>query len=436
MSTQAPLIEDEIDLRKYIEIIIKRKKFILGIFFVVVAFTAVTSFFQPKVYKATATLMITPSVIQSALSPTKGLMDIGKSDATGEKTSPWSISLATHVSLLKSNIVLERTVHKANLKDLSGKEVTIEDLSKKLNIKKATGENVIQLEATDIKPQGAKEIANIWAEQYVEYSQELVLGEVNGIGDFVLAQFEIAKKNLMQAEEAVNNFKKGYKQDLMSAELSMKKQALNSYKKELSGIELNLKTKVDALTEVKKQIFTQQKFTIISKAITDDALWQASSKKENSSEMDKKGLRSQTINPIYQDLETRIVNGEIDINTLKARGEYLSGSIESLTKETKEMENNSIQKDFELTQLTRQVDIAKVSYDAFSNKIQDARAFKAAQLGEVKIVSSASVPNYPANQGKMKRVALAGFLSLMFGVFLAFGMEFWKKGSVGPKNKK
>ena len=138
----------------------------------------------------------------------------------------------------------------------------------------------------------------------------------------------------------------------------------------------------------------------------------------------------QTINPIYQDLEERIVNGEIDINTLKARGEYLSGSIESLTKETNELENNIIQKVFELTQLTRQVDIAKKSYDSFSNKVQDTRAIKAAQLGEVKIVSSATVPNYPANQGKLKRVALAGFLSLMFGAFLAFGMEFWKKGKV------
>jgi len=420
--------EDEIDLREYVKVIIKRKKFIISFVAIAVIASVVFALMTPKAYKATATIMITPSAVQSALSPNKSLWDSQKPDATtGEaSSSPLGISIATHVDLLKSNIVLGKTIAKLGLKEASGKEMDVEALLGKLNIKKTVGENIINLEVTDVNPQEARDIANAWAEQYVEYSQELISGEVNGIGDFVMNQFEAAKKNLFKAEEAVNSFNKEYKLDLMNAELTMKKGELNSYKTELAGMGLVLKTKEDTLLELKKQIATQKKFNIVSKAITDDALWQANSKPDGFSGLDKKGLKSEDINPIYQDLETRIVNGEIDINTLSAREEYLNKLIDSLTEETKLLEDNIIQKNFDLIQLTRQVDIYKKSYDDFSKKIQEARITKEAQLGEVKIVSPASTPNYAVG-GRSKTVILTGILSLIFAMFAAFFMEFLQK---------
>ena len=419
--------EDEIDLREYIKVITKRKIFILGVFLIAVIATAIFSYSSPKVYKATATIMITPSVLQNALSPSKGLWDMDKNDSLGgDKMSPWNISIDTHVNLLKSNLVLQRTIQKLNLKDVSGKDETVENLEKNLNIMKAVGESVLQLEASDVNPQKAKDIANTWAEQYVEYSQELVLGEVNGIGDFVMTQFENSKKSLFEAEEAVNDFKKDYKQDVMSSELTIKKEALNNYKKELAGMVLDLKTKEDNLIQLKKQIAKQKRFIIVSKAITDDALWQISSQEDGIPGFEKKGLKSEDINPIYQDLESRIVNGEVDVNTLRAREEYLNNSIEILTAETKELDDEILQKDFDLTQLMRQVDFSKKAYDDFSNKVQEARITKEAQFGEVKIVSPASVPDYPQG-GKAKTVVLVGVFSLIFGIFLAFFIEFWQK---------
>jgi len=310
--------EDEIDLREYIKVIIKRRKFILSFFAIVLLAAVLFSFITPRVYKATATIMITPSVVQSVFSQIKGLPDIGKSDAAVDgQVPPWGISIATHMNLLRSNIVLQRTVEKLNLKDASGKDLTIEDLSKKLNVRKATGENVIELEAADINPQKAQEIANTWSWEYTQYNQALIFGEVDGI------------------------------------------------------VDVELRNKEDALLELKKQIATQKQFTILSKAMSDDAFWQASFQENNFSGLYKKSLRSQVTNPIYQDLETRIVNGEIEVNTLKT--------------------------------------------------------MKKLQLGDVRIVSPASIPNYPVSQGKIKTVVLAGILSLVLGVFLGFFIEFWQK---------
>ncbi|MFA6142003.1 MAG: Wzz/FepE/Etk N-terminal domain-containing protein [Candidatus Omnitrophota bacterium] len=397
-------------LVEYANIIIKRKKLILAIFFITVFISATTSFFLPKAYKATVSMMVEeeqPAGKQAASQP--------------------SINFAENRALLKSNLILAKIIQDLHLKDPSGKALTEEALSKKLKVATLAKTNLIELTVTHAKPQEAKEIANAWANDYVEYDQELISGEVKRAQDLVADQFKIASENLFKAEEKLNDFNKKYKLDLMNAELDIKKTALNSYKNELVGIMLGLKTKEDLLCELKKQVAMQEKFTIISKAITDDALWQAFSKEKNSSEINNSSLKSEVVNPIYQDLETRIVNTNIEINTLKPRIEYLNKSIEAITGESADLENDIIQEKFELTQLTREIDIYKKAYSIFSNKIEETRFLKTNQFERMRIVSPAITPNDPTGPGVIRMAAAAGILSLMLGVFLACLMESWSK---------
>ena len=67
MNDNQNLHEDEIDLRELINVIVKRKKFILGLFFASVVITAVISFLTPKVYQLSMVLE----------SPTTGITDQG-----------------------------------------------------------------------------------------------------------------------------------------------------------------------------------------------------------------------------------------------------------------------------------------------------------------------------------------------------------------------
>ena len=90
------------------------------------------------------------------------------------------------------------------------------------------------------------------------------------------------------------------------------------------------------------------------------------------------------------------------------------------------MEKTINQREFELTQLTRQVDIYKRTYDSLSAKIEEARIVKAIQLGEVKIVSPAIEPKHPIRPKKKQNVFISGIVGLMAGIFLAFFMEYWQ----------
>ncbi len=58
MESQQHIQEDEIDIREYIKVIIKRKKLILSIFLVSVVTAAIVSLTMPKVYEITSTVQL------------------------------------------------------------------------------------------------------------------------------------------------------------------------------------------------------------------------------------------------------------------------------------------------------------------------------------------------------------------------------------------
>ncbi len=418
--------EKEVDLRDYIKVILKRKRIIFIIFFVAVITAAMVSFIMPRVYQSTASIMITPSRVLAPLSAQISL-GVERAMTTGEYITPApTISIPTHEVLLKATPVLERIIYKLGLTDELGKPLTVDSLSGRLDVKEVTGTNILQLKVEDNDSKIAREVANAWAQEYIQYSQELILGAVRGTGDFITEQFEIARKSLIQAEERIKEFKNKYKLDLMRAELNIKKAKLKREKEELLNLVIILKAKEDSLRELKRGIEGEEKFIIVSKAITDDALWQRMGEGKGLGDLAEKRLRSEVINPLYQDLRHRIVNTQIELNTLRIRLEHLEKSVESTAKEIDELRKTVHQKEFELLQLTRQAEIYKRTYGDLSNRVEEARIAKAVELGEVKIVSPAIEPEDPIRPEKIRIVATSGALGLMLGTFLAFFMEFWQ----------
>lgn len=429
------IYEDEINLREYIQVIVKRSKLIIGIFLVAVVAAAIYNLFLPKVYQASASIMIMPSRIQSALSPTS-ISLVTEKDSKGEYTGQRpAISIATHEVLLKSSIVLERVITKLKTKDNNQEDFTIEGLSGSLKVENLEETNILKLTATGIKPVLAIDIVNIWADEYARYSAEIIRGEVGDSGDFVVEQFDLAEKNLVKAEMEVKNFKDQYQLNLMQAELKIKKGKLNREKGELANSEIVLKTKEDSLKQLETELEKQERFIVVSKAITDDILWQDVIKGSGAKDLDKKKLRSEKLNPIYQELETRLVNTKIELNTLRPKIEHLRRSIKRTDNEISILAKEVNEIDFKLTLLTRQVAINKKNYNDLSGRVYEARIAKALELGEVKIVSEAFEPRFPIAPNRRKNVAIAGVVSLAIGVFMAFCLEFWQKSEDVKKSQ-
>jgi len=127
-------------------------------------------------------------------------------------------------------------------------------------------------------------------------------------------------------------------------------------------------------------------------------------------------------------------SAESEIMMLSSQLSYsrtLAGELEDKVNSLKVTIN---EKRMRLDALNRQLDISKNAYSALASKIEEARIAKAMELGEVKVVSTALEPHRPVAPNKRKNVAIAGVVSLMLGIFMAFCLEFWQKDEEMQKN--
>lgn len=377
-----------------INIIIKRRKVILTIFLVSVIAAAVITSLQTRIFRTTTTIMILPSRIQASLSPMQISLDANQQMRGGMymRGRP-TISLPTHKVLLKSNVVLGRVANRLKSSDKSGKGLSSDMRLGILKVNAIKRTNILQLVVENSDPKLAMEIANAWAQEYVLYSHEIISGEVKDKGDFIAKQFDIAKQNLVKAEKRVKDFKDKHRIGSARAELDIKTAKLRNYKKELMGLAIEIKTKEDTLQELKKQVEKQERFI------------------------------NKEINPIYQNLESQLVDTTIKLNTLKPKRQYLRELIGPTEKETHELEKTLHQKEFELAQLKRQVEMFKRTYSNLSLRIEEARIAKSMQLGEAKIISPSSEPRHPVRPKMTLAITLSAIGSLFFSISVAIFME-------------
>jgi len=170
-------VEEEIDLREYVEVIVRRWRWIAGITLAAVVTAAIVSFFVvAPVYEATATLLV-----------------------AGPPTIPASRSLEAQVveALLKSGEVEAQVVETLG-GVLSPPERKPGGLVAKIKVTREGKSRVFRISARAGDPQKAAQIANAWADAGAE-----LLRRRQAPSDEALRR---AEQNLRTAEQALWEF--------------------------------------------------------------------------------------------------------------------------------------------------------------------------------------------------------------------------------------
>ncbi len=247
----------EISLREYVDIVVKRRKLVLSVFAVTVIGTAVASFLMPQVYEASGSIMVSPSRLQTALAPSRISLDIADqaADAAAVELPKPTISVSTHETLVKSNAVLQRVLDKLSAAGEAPEELTLEELSDRLTVARDAEEtNVLRLSARDSNAVRAKDMVNIWADEYLAYSRELIGGEVAGSGTFILEQFNRAEQDLAAADKAVKDFEAKERLSLMELELKESEDQLRLHYAKVHKLGFTLAEKRHLLKKVDEDI--------------------------------------------------------------------------------------------------------------------------------------------------------------------------------------
>jgi len=570
---QTEIHEDEINLREYIEVILGRKKLIFQVFLICVILAGVVSLSLPKVYEATASIMVMPSKIQSVLSPSLISLDPERDKAGAYAAQKPTISISTHRALLKSNAVLQRVTDELKSAGKFDENSAIERLFGRLKVKdvKDTEEtNVLQLAVKGKDPCEVTAIVNTWAKEYALYSLELIGGEVQDSGDFIFKQFDLAQEDLVKAEQNVNEFDVREGLGLMEIELIEDRNQLESHYAKVHKLGFTLEEKENRLRKVDGDITAMTKdgtwlgafgVTSIDEKQFDDGglsssqktlrqkvlkakLALAKGKKERDTfineskihsikeevvrrrkdllddksvlshverlcEATKVNLQSKGSLDMLKHLEGPIAENLSDLtiweilsliegyNFFETHKQSLAAKLGEQEKELKDLEKALLEYDdkqktldenvtraqlnydfyfnklkslegeknttelevasieFELSysrelvrkleedvkvlktainekkaklsELNRELDICKKTYDLLSSKLEEARIAKALELGEVKVVSAAFEPKYPVGPRRRLTVAVAGVIGLILGVLAAFFQEFRQK---------
>jgi len=255
--------EDEIDLGAYIAVVLERKWLILGIFLVAVVLAVAISLVQPKVYEASSSIMLMPATVRVAVSPLRDFLDTQATKMGGYVEPQLTIPVPTHEALVKSNSVLGKVLERLKTEGLADDELSVEQLQSCLKVEAAEETNVLELTARNRDPSLARDIANFWAEEYEKYSVEIIKGEMEGAGDFIVRQFELAKDNLTKAEQAVKNFDVTERLALLEIELEQTQSQLKQNYSQTFELTFEIDEKKSRLAQVDADIA----------AMTRDGIW-------------------------------------------------------------------------------------------------------------------------------------------------------------------
>jgi succinoglycan biosynthesis transport protein ExoP len=411
------MMEDEIDLRAYIEVLLRHWKWILGLALVAAVAAFGVSLLLPRTYEASAVVLVTSPRYQIQFDPRFGT----------EEQTPVYKALP---SLAMSDGILQSVVEGYAPSDKSGiKSWTLTALR---GMAEATSEgdpSLVLLKVTSRSPRDAAAIANMWAETLVRRGNEIYGQSATDVG-FFQTQVSEAEGALQQAEAALVEFQARNQASIISAQLDSLLQAQTDYLadqrmisyivRDIEGLHGQLAEQpgdqsvslADGLTALLLQI----------KAFNAQASTPVQIQVDGGAGLSDKSLSEQIV--FLNDL----------VATLQAKSTEIDNQLTDLEPRILALQKTLQQTTVENDRLTRARDLARETYVTLTRKLDEARIAAQQENGLSQIGSQAAIPEEPAGPRKMLNTAIAGALGLMVGVFGAFFFEFWQRN--GSKEAK
>ena len=401
--------EEEIDLREYINVLLKRKGIIILIFLIAVITAALVSFFYLKpVYEANAIIAVSkPKIINS-------LID--------------EISIEDYKNLIKDVEIEEELMQKLNL-EKPPTEVTPYDLERMITIEIPKDTNLIKINLQAANPKLTKDIINIWATLFVEKNKKLYFDEVKKAKIGVEDKLKHAEQDFFEIEEKMIEFNETYVKTIKD-EINYKATKILSFKSRLIDIQLSLEKESAEKEQVSAALIEQDKILKLNKSIVDDQFFQQLISNITDANLKIANLTyvSEVINPIYYNLAQQLISMNIEINSLAAEENQLEKNINDFNISLKGLREELTEKKLILSQLDREYSAKEKLYNIFYKQAEEIRLTETAEADLLKIVSLAYEPRAPIKPNKKLNIVIAGVLGLFVGIFVAFFLEFWQKG--------
>ncbi len=472
--------EQEIDVKQYLWVLLRRKWIILLIFFCTVAGAFLYVRRVTPRYRTSVKVLIGEKRGELSLF---GDLDFLRQGRSGER-------METYCELLKTHQLMRTVVEDLKLHELPAKKETSDSISwlgklrqlarfggtasedvpedsEAHRIRRATEHlrgsvkvspidktRVIQATVSGTDPDKITNIANELADVFIAYNLQSIISEAKGAHDFISEQLGIVEKKLRQAEENL----KAFKEKESVVELTEEAKVVLGM---VSAVETGYNTTIARRQEaearrdaVRRELEVQAKVVKSSTTIAGNPLVQSLKSRLYTFEIELAGLLKiypeytpeieqmktkiaqtkerlaegveevvtseiSSINPVHQTLVGRLIQLESDVIAYGVMAEAQTTFVEQYKTQLEKLPSKELQ----LARLTRDKNVSDQTYMMLMQRGEEAQLAQAIQVGNISVVDPAIVPLHPYMPRRRLSLMLGAVLGLALGVGMAFFLE-------------
>ncbi len=460
--------EEDVHLRDYLKVIMKRKRIVLTFFISVVITVFVLTLMMTPLYKSMVVIKIDKD-------------DPDPMSAIGMKGDRDAGYYATQYEILKSETLSEIVIKKLNLdknrdfmpvesglsKMIAAVESPVTDsltylssilstadsrkaikstyiekkiplylidsLIARLEVLPVKNSQLVQVSFTSHKPELSMMVTNAVAEAYIDYDLDSRIAATKQAKDFLTKQIEIAKEKLEDSEEKLSDYasknqiiffdaeKQGVNikkfSDITSALSAatterMQKESLLRELHESSGMENPVIMNNPLIQELKKQQATlESEYSNLSKTFTPDYPRMQSLQKQIDSISRKiEREKSYTLKSVESDYKA----------SLKKEATFAK-AFQSQQKNVLDFQEKAAQ----YATLKREADVNKELHNDLLKKLNEVSVAAMSKSTSIQVVDPARYPMSPYKPNTTQNMLLAIVFGLMGGIGLAFSAEYF-----------
>ena len=382
-------MEDGIDLRKYIDVLLKHWKLIAIITGTAVVVAALVSFLSPSVYEARASVLITKVRSEIVLVPEYRT-------ATQQDSASMLQAL---LALVKSPSVAKQVIEQLGDKLEPGERKTNKMLGK---VQVSNEGDLIKISVTSTNPQKAAAIANAWVKSYKSYVNDIYSGTLQS-SEGLQAQADVAAKEYKEKQKALEDFIKDNRICDLSQQIS-DKEILYDTKQLREHVKSGSSSAASSIAN------GLSLFLLQTKAVTSLP----------------EGLQIPPESLIAFNADLKDVDALI--STLETRpGGKKGQSLTELRQDILALRAELEQENARQRELEGARDIAREADTTIAKKSVETEVAAQAQAGIVEVAEFAAVPDSPTASHKVMNIGIALVLGIVAGIFGAFGLEYLSK---------
>jgi len=188
----------EIDYKKYMQLVIRRKELFVVIALLVMTAGIVTSFVLPKIYEAKSTVFIEKNVISELV---KGITVTPSMEDT-IKVLTYAITSRTLLTKVADNVDMNLS-SKSNIDN----EELVKEFQKNIDVQ-VKDKNLFIISYKNSDPKIARDVVNTLVRLYIEENTSSKRDESYDATKFLSEQINTFKTKLEKAQDEVNNYKR------------------------------------------------------------------------------------------------------------------------------------------------------------------------------------------------------------------------------------